>query len=153
MLYRLHVLVASPKHLLVTAGCLFLLELIYRMDFSVLGFLICASLLGFGKFYIIWHVLFVWDVNSLFANIYFPLVCRDFWVYVCGENPESLWVSTTYNGWIGWWHGWVKKLSNYDTGFGSNVLSLSLLFSLKLWKENRQFCLFLLGELLLCLKF
>ena len=49
MLYRLHVLVASPKHLSVTTGCLFLLELLYRMDFSVLGFLMCASCLGFGK--------------------------------------------------------------------------------------------------------
>lgn len=47
---RLHVPVASPKHLLVTSGCLSILERIYGMDFSFLGFLICASLLGLGIF-------------------------------------------------------------------------------------------------------
>ncbi|KAI5066840.1 hypothetical protein GOP47_0017368 [Adiantum capillus-veneris] len=47
---RLHISVASPKHLLVTSGCISILELIYGMDFSFLGFLICASLLGLGIF-------------------------------------------------------------------------------------------------------
>ncbi|MCO5573383.1 hypothetical protein L7F22_027153 [Adiantum nelumboides] len=47
---RLHISVASPKHLLVTSGCISTLEFIYGMDFSFLGFLICAFLLGLGIF-------------------------------------------------------------------------------------------------------
>ncbi|KAJ7527976.1 hypothetical protein O6H91_16G079100 [Diphasiastrum complanatum] len=47
---RLHVSAASPLHLAVTGSCIIVLELLYGMDFSVLGFLICASILGIGMF-------------------------------------------------------------------------------------------------------
>eukprot|EP00250_Pteridium_aquilinum_P018339 c24040_g1_i3 orf=553-1278(+) len=47
---RLHVSAASPRHLLVTSGCISMLEISYGMDFSFMGFLICASLLGLGIF-------------------------------------------------------------------------------------------------------
>lgn len=47
---RLYIFVASPRHLLVTSGCVMALEIIYGMDFSLLGFLICSSLLGLGIF-------------------------------------------------------------------------------------------------------
>ncbi|XP_024541896.1 uncharacterized protein LOC9646989 isoform X3 [Selaginella moellendorffii] len=46
---RLHILATSSEHLLVTSVLLIVLELvIYQMDFSLVGFLICSSLLGFG---------------------------------------------------------------------------------------------------------
>lgn len=47
---RLHIVVASPKHLLVTSCCIIVLEILNKMDFSVLGFVICTSLLGLGIF-------------------------------------------------------------------------------------------------------
>ncbi|KAH8936196.1 hypothetical protein BDL97_17G072500 [Sphagnum fallax] len=45
---RLHVVVASPQHLLVTAAGIIILELLYGMDFSLLGFTLCTSVLGLG---------------------------------------------------------------------------------------------------------
>ncbi|XP_024543435.1 uncharacterized protein LOC9661667 isoform X1 [Selaginella moellendorffii] len=46
---RLHILATSSEHLLVTSVLLIVLELvIYQMDFSLVGFLICSSLLGLG---------------------------------------------------------------------------------------------------------
>lgn len=47
---RLHIVVASPKHLVVTGSGIIILEFLYGMDFSLLGFLICASVLGLGIF-------------------------------------------------------------------------------------------------------
>lgn len=47
---RLHLIASSPKHLMVTAGCIIVLEVFYRTDFSLLGFLICSSILGLGMF-------------------------------------------------------------------------------------------------------
>lgn len=46
---RLHVVVASPQHLLVTAAGIIILELLYGMDFSLLGFTLCTSVLGLGE--------------------------------------------------------------------------------------------------------
>lgn len=46
--FRLHIVVASPKHLVVTGSGIIILEFLYGMDFSLLGFLICASVLGLG---------------------------------------------------------------------------------------------------------
>lgn len=45
---RLHMVFSSPRHLMVAGGCLIVMEIMYKMDFSLLGFLICCTLLGFG---------------------------------------------------------------------------------------------------------
>ncbi|KAJ9564436.1 hypothetical protein OSB04_000402 [Centaurea solstitialis] len=45
---RLHMVFSSPRHLMVAGGCLIVLEILYKMDFSLPGFLICCILLGFG---------------------------------------------------------------------------------------------------------
>ncbi|KAL2551851.1 Cation efflux family protein [Forsythia ovata] len=45
---RLHMVFSSPRHLMVAAGCIIIMEIVYKMDFSLLGFLICAAILGFG---------------------------------------------------------------------------------------------------------
>ncbi|ONK68055.1 uncharacterized protein A4U43_C05F6830 [Asparagus officinalis] len=47
---RLHLVFSSPRHLMVAGGCIILMELAYNMDFSLVGFLICSSILGFGIF-------------------------------------------------------------------------------------------------------
>ncbi|KAJ6805902.1 hypothetical protein M6B38_313960 [Iris pallida] len=47
---RLHLVFSSPRHLMVAGGCIIVMEMSYRMDFSLLGFLVCCSLLGFGIF-------------------------------------------------------------------------------------------------------
>ncbi|GJN18034.1 hypothetical protein PR202_gb05148 [Eleusine coracana subsp. coracana] len=47
---RLHLVFSSPRHLMVTTGCIILLEISYKMDFSLLGFLLCSVILGFGIF-------------------------------------------------------------------------------------------------------
>uniref|UniRef100_A0A7N1A0N5 Uncharacterized protein n=1 Tax=Kalanchoe fedtschenkoi TaxID=63787 RepID=A0A7N1A0N5_KALFE len=45
---RLHMVFSSPRHLLVAGGCIIILETFYKMDFSLLGFLVCSMILGFG---------------------------------------------------------------------------------------------------------
>ncbi|KAK2652240.1 hypothetical protein Ddye_012096 [Dipteronia dyeriana] len=45
---RLHMVFSSPRHLLVAGGCIIVMEIVYRMDFSLPGFVICSLLLGFG---------------------------------------------------------------------------------------------------------
>ena len=45
---RLHMVFSSPKHLMVAGGCIIVLEIVYKMNFSLLGFLICSAFLGFG---------------------------------------------------------------------------------------------------------
>ncbi|XP_020090871.1 uncharacterized protein LOC109711915 [Ananas comosus] len=45
---RLHLVFSSPRHLLVSGGCIILMEIFYKMDFSLLGFLICSIILGYG---------------------------------------------------------------------------------------------------------
>ncbi|XP_059670588.1 uncharacterized protein LOC132316093 [Cornus florida] len=45
---RLHMVFSSPKHLMVAGGCIIVMEIVYRMDFSLPGFLICSTILGFG---------------------------------------------------------------------------------------------------------
>lgn len=47
---RLHLVFSSPRHLMASGGCIILMEMLYKMDFSLLGFLICSSVLGFGIF-------------------------------------------------------------------------------------------------------
>ncbi|XP_023525622.1 uncharacterized protein LOC111789182 isoform X6 [Cucurbita pepo subsp. pepo] len=47
---RLHVVFSSPRHLVVAGGSIILLETVYKMDFSLIGFIICCSILGFGLF-------------------------------------------------------------------------------------------------------
>ncbi|KMZ70115.1 hypothetical protein ZOSMA_1G00860 [Zostera marina] len=45
---RLHLVFSSPKHLLVAGVCVIVMEIAYKMDFSLLGFLLCFSSLSFG---------------------------------------------------------------------------------------------------------
>ncbi|KAK1440608.1 hypothetical protein QVD17_06437 [Tagetes erecta] len=45
---RLHMVFSSPRHIMVAGGCLIVMEIFYKMDFSLPGFLICCTLLGFG---------------------------------------------------------------------------------------------------------
>jgi hypothetical protein len=35
---------------MVSTGCIIVLETVYQMDFSLLGFLVCSVILGFGEF-------------------------------------------------------------------------------------------------------
>lgn len=50
-LFRLHMVFSSPKHLMAAGGCIILLEILYKMDFSLAGFIICCAVLGFGMCY------------------------------------------------------------------------------------------------------
>ncbi|KAF5202732.1 zinc transporter [Thalictrum thalictroides] len=45
---RLHVVFSSPRHLMIAGGSIIVMEIVYKMDFSLPGFLICAIILGFG---------------------------------------------------------------------------------------------------------
>ncbi|CAO2817242.1 unnamed protein product [Amaranthus hypochondriacus] len=45
---RLHMVFSSPKHLMVAGGCIIVMEIMYKMDFSLAGFIICCAVLGFG---------------------------------------------------------------------------------------------------------
>ncbi|RLN23577.1 zinc transporter 5 [Panicum miliaceum] len=47
---KLHLVFSSPRHLMVSTGCIIVLEIFYKMDFSLLGFLVCSVILGFGIF-------------------------------------------------------------------------------------------------------
>lgn len=42
-------MVASPLHIVVTVVGIIIFEYIYGMDFSFLGFIVCATVLGLGK--------------------------------------------------------------------------------------------------------
>ncbi|PON43694.1 Cation efflux protein [Parasponia andersonii] len=45
---RLHMVFSSPRHLMVAGGSIIVMEIIFKMDFSLAGFLICCLILGFG---------------------------------------------------------------------------------------------------------
>ncbi|KAK3036562.1 LOW QUALITY PROTEIN: hypothetical protein RJ639_031003, partial [Escallonia herrerae] len=45
---RMHMVFSSPRHLMVAAGCIVVMEYSYKMDFSLAGFLICSAILGVG---------------------------------------------------------------------------------------------------------
>ncbi|KAL6498143.1 hypothetical protein OROGR_028540 [Orobanche gracilis] len=45
---RLHMVFSSPRHLVVAGGCIVVMEIVYKMDFSLPGFLLCAAILSFG---------------------------------------------------------------------------------------------------------
>lgn len=45
---RLHMVFSSPRHLMVAGACIIVMEIMYKMDFSLPGFLICSLMLGFG---------------------------------------------------------------------------------------------------------
>lgn len=40
---------SSPRHLMVAGGCIIVMEISYKMDFSLAGFVICTLILGFGR--------------------------------------------------------------------------------------------------------
>ncbi|KAM3252472.1 hypothetical protein P3L10_006542 [Capsicum annuum] len=44
----LHMVFSSPRHLMVAGGCIIVMEIVYKMDFSLIGFLVCAAILGIG---------------------------------------------------------------------------------------------------------
>ncbi|KAL6529919.1 hypothetical protein OROMI_028564 [Orobanche minor] len=45
---RLHMVFSSPRHLVVAGGCIIVMEIVYKTDFSLPGFLLCAAILSFG---------------------------------------------------------------------------------------------------------
>ncbi|XP_030952636.1 uncharacterized protein LOC115975795 isoform X1 [Quercus lobata] len=45
---RLLMVFSSPRHLMAAGGCIIVMEIVYKMDFSLTGFLICCLILGFG---------------------------------------------------------------------------------------------------------
>lgn len=45
---RLHMVFSSPRHLMAAGGCIIVMEIVYNMDFSLPGFIICSLILGFG---------------------------------------------------------------------------------------------------------
>ncbi|XP_068638047.1 uncharacterized protein [Aristolochia californica] len=45
---RLHLVFSSPRHLMVAGGCIVVMEITYKMDFSLIGFVVCSTILGFG---------------------------------------------------------------------------------------------------------
>ncbi|XP_047311048.1 uncharacterized protein LOC124914519 [Impatiens glandulifera] len=45
---RLHMVFSSPRHLMVAGGCIIVMEITYKTDFSLPGFFICSTILGFG---------------------------------------------------------------------------------------------------------
>ncbi|XWS36930.1 hypothetical protein CRYUN_Cryun20dG0127600 [Craigia yunnanensis] len=45
---KLHMVFSSPRHLMAAGGCIIIMEIAYKMDFSLAGFVICSSILGFG---------------------------------------------------------------------------------------------------------
>ncbi|XP_057967361.1 uncharacterized protein LOC131157316 [Malania oleifera] len=47
---RLHMVFSSPRHLMMAGGCIIVMEIAYKMDFSLTGFVICSTILGFGIF-------------------------------------------------------------------------------------------------------
>ncbi|KAL6520105.1 hypothetical protein OROHE_017248 [Orobanche hederae] len=46
--HGLHMVFSSPRHLVVAGGCIIVMEIVYKMDFSLPGFLLCAAILSFG---------------------------------------------------------------------------------------------------------
>ncbi|KAG6513411.1 hypothetical protein ZIOFF_023735 [Zingiber officinale] len=44
----LHLVFSSPRHLMISGGGIIVMEILYQMDFSLMGFVICCSILGFG---------------------------------------------------------------------------------------------------------
>ncbi|RYR32700.1 hypothetical protein Ahy_A10g047231 isoform C [Arachis hypogaea] len=47
---RLHMVFSSPRHLTVAGACIIIMENVYKMDFSLIGFTVCCLILGFGMF-------------------------------------------------------------------------------------------------------
>ncbi|KAI4366994.1 hypothetical protein MLD38_022782 [Melastoma candidum] len=45
---RLHMVFSSPRHLMVAGVSILVMEIVYQMDFSLPGFLLCSLILGFG---------------------------------------------------------------------------------------------------------
>lgn len=45
---RLHMVFSTPRHLMVAGACIIVMEIVYKMDFSLFGFMICCLILGFG---------------------------------------------------------------------------------------------------------
>lgn len=73
---RLHMVFSSPRHLMVAGVCIIVMEVVYTMDFSLLGFLICAAILGFGKKWKALSLWILWFIRGM-SNIEFH-----FWVVV-----------------------------------------------------------------------
>lgn len=82
--FRLHMVFSSPRHIMVAGGCLIVMEIFYKMDFSLPGFLICCTLLGFGMCKDISFILnkFQWlcFLNAFVFNVstIFPLTFQEY---------------------------------------------------------------------------
>lgn len=106
---RLHMVFSSPRHLVVAGGSIILLETVYKMDFSLVGFIICCSILGFGlfKFSSILNLLqfkpydrcFLSNLPMLFfcsIRLTNTNVCRDIWSNFFRPQPKRFFSQSRY---------------------------------------------------------
>ena len=97
---RLHMVFSSPRHLMVAGGCIIVMEIIYKMDFSLAGFLICCLILGFRKlitfkcylcchhiasdlsqiYHLCRYLIFQWNFSE---NEIFVIIEEFFMVFIC----------------------------------------------------------------------
>lgn len=82
-IYRLHMVFSSPRHLMAAGGCIVVLEIVYKMNFSLPGFVICSVILGFGK-----YNLFLLSVN-LIATSRRILVPLTFVLFLLSEDNQG----------------------------------------------------------------
>ena len=80
---RLHLVFSSPRHLMVSTGCIIVLEIAYQMDFSLLGFLVCSVILGFGEF---WGLILC--IHDWILKLLSQLYCYDSWKTFSLSCPE-----------------------------------------------------------------
>ena len=91
---------------MVSTGCIIVLEIVYQMDFSLLGFLVCSVILGFGEFWGLTLCILLKLLSQLTAmivgkpflrhvlNISYPKwallsFCRYFWSNFLGSLKEK----------------------------------------------------------------
>ncbi|RYQ86346.1 hypothetical protein Ahy_B10g106019 isoform B [Arachis hypogaea] len=71
---RLHMVFSSPRHLTVAGACIIIMENVYKMDFSLIGFTVCCLILGFGMSSLHFQVVVRADMASFEILSLFP--CR-----------------------------------------------------------------------------
>lgn len=73
---RLHLVFSSPRHLMVAGGCIIVMELSYKMDFSLAGFLICSLILGVGMLIILIIILHILIMLYIFCFDVTTTICK-----------------------------------------------------------------------------
>lgn len=94
---RLHMVFSSPRHLIAASACIIVMEIVYRMDFSLTGFVICSLILGFGMFWIliilfefIFQYAFFSALSLFFCLLIINITCSLQWNYVGIYEATSL---------------------------------------------------------------